>query len=142
MQSLYEQLEKMEMLDYGSTIPTEVVHQLLGIEVPEMGTLKQFREIELIELSEIDKVRNALLKQGKYLAGTKTGYRVLLPSENQKQVNLIIDSASRKLRRAQTLLVNTPGKLQSAQDNSAVRIEMMRSGLRSRFSGYGDRPSV
>ena len=40
------------LTEFGSVILKEKVHELLGIEVPEMGTMRHFNQIALIELAE------------------------------------------------------------------------------------------
>lgn len=123
-----------DMLEYGSVIEREEIHKLLGIKVPEIGTKAEFDRVTLIELSAIGYVRNELMKMGRYITGTPTGYRILLPSENAKQVELYIESASRKLSRAQTLSKNTPEEHKADMDRSQARSSMMKDGLRSRFA--------
>ena len=76
------------LTEYGAVIPKQMVYDLLGVEVPATGTQRQFNEIALTELAAIDYVRNFLLNEGKYLAGTTTGYRVLSRSAPKPADNL------------------------------------------------------
>jgi len=137
--ALYESLDAMNLLDYGSTIPQHLVYELLDIQVPETASKSVFDSIALAELSAIDYVRNILLAQGKYITSTSTGYRVLLPSENKKQCELYVESADRKLNRALKLSRNTPVEPGRTQDQTEVRILMKRDALQSdnRFRANG-----
>lgn len=96
------------LLEYGSVIKGDEVREILGIEYPEVGTKKDFDEVALAELGAIDYVRNALLGQGKFIASHQGDYRILLPSENRRQVDAYMQQADRKLRRAHKLSRNTP----------------------------------
>ena len=71
-----------------------------------------------------------LLREGKYLAGDKDGYKILLPSENRAQVDAYMSQADRKLRRAQTLLRNTPSHTRKQADQTQARIMMKRESIR------------
>lgn len=117
------------LLDYGSIIPTKLVHDVLGIAIPEVGSKAVFDELALRELSAIDAVRSALLDEGKYLTACEAGYRILLPSENQRQVEAYMKSADRKLRRAQRLSTNTP-RIISAADVTNTRLHMKQNSHR------------
>lgn len=117
------------MLDYGSTFPASMVRDLLEIELPTIGTKEQFNAAALAELSAIDYVRNVLLGRGMYLSADKDGYRILLPSENQKQVERYIGSADQKLRRAHKLSRNSPQPAQR-HDQTAARIFMKRESTK------------
>ena len=127
------ELQQRGLLEYGSVIDTDTVHELLGLQVPDTGTRQQFRRIELAELAAIDHVREQLLKAGKYITGTPSGYRVLLPSENAAQIDLYLSAAARKIRRARLLAQTTPIEYQPGANQSNVRAEMMQSSLDSRY---------
>lgn len=127
---LFHALQEAKLLEFGSVIPTELVHQILGIDMPAFGSKSDFDKIALIELSAIDYVRNLLLGQGKYLTGTPSGYRVLLPSENAAQVENYIASADKKLSRALKLSRNTPALAAQMPDQTEARILMKRSGMK------------
>ena len=129
----FAELEARGLLNYGAVIETATVHALLEIELPQVGTKAQFDRASLDELAAIDYVRGQLIKMGRYIAGTNSGYRVLLPSENADQVTLYIDSAQRKLARAAQLNRATPAQYRGRDDQVEARIEMTRSGARSRF---------
>jgi hypothetical protein len=135
---LFNSLNELGLLEYGSVIETAVVHELLGIETPAFGTRAQFDRLALTELAAIDYVRNILLGQGKYLSGTTGGYRILLPSENANQVELYIQSADKKLSRALKLSRNMPQQLASTNpDQTEARILMKRHGIKTEC-----RPSI
>jgi hypothetical protein len=127
---LYAALQEQGLLEYGSTIETWQVHHLLGIEMPTVGTKAVFDRIAVQELAAVDYVRNILLGQGKYLMGTSTGYRVLLPSENKGQIDSYIESADRKLSRALKLSRNTPADPAFSPDQVEARIHMKRNKRR------------
>lgn len=126
---LLHALHEAGLLEFGSVIPSELVHEVLGIEIPKVGSKAVFDELALRELNAIDSVRNLLLNQGKYLTACEGGYRILLPSENQKQVEAYMKSADRKLRRAQRLSANTPQTAHAA-DSTRARIHMKQHSRR------------
>lgn len=119
---LHQALQAAGLLEYGSVIDGDRVREVLGLELPSTGTKAEFDRIALAELAAIDYVRNILLGQGRYLAGTPSGYRVLLPSENKAQVDLYIASADRKLNRALKLSRNTPKEVGAMPDQTEARI--------------------
>lgn len=125
---LYDYLKAEGLLEYGSVIPSSIVHEFLGLEVPAIGTKAQFDRLSLLELAAVDYVRNILLNSGKYLTGTPSGYRILLPSENAAQVEQYISSADKKLIRALKLCRNTPTTDGAAPDQIEARILMKQSG--------------
>lgn len=132
MRSLLSDLQDMGLTEYGSDIPTELVHSILDINMPAYASKAVFDSITMTELAAIDYCRNVLLGQGKYLQGTRSGYRVLLPSENKAQIDAYMGSADRKLSRALKLSRNTP---QAAKENdqTEARIMMKRSGARHSY---------
>jgi len=105
---LFTYLKTNELLEYGATVPVKKIQELLGIVIPEVGTKSQFDELSLIELSMIGHVRRMLVNEGKYIQQDGSAYRILLPSENAKKVDNLMEAAARKLRRAKTLHHNTP----------------------------------
>lgn len=117
---LMAHLRAAGQLEYGSVVMGAHIRALLGIEYPEVGTKKQFDALALAELSAINYVRDHLLSEGKYLIGFRGDYRVLLPSENARQAELLMDSADRKTRRARKLLRNTP-----ASDTGAISAALL-----------------
>ena len=122
------------MLEYGSHIPGEVVREVLGLEMPEIGTKAQFDAVALKELQAIDYVRNILLSEGKYLAGAPGGYRVLLPSENKAQVDSYMAQADRKMKRAQRLSRSMPAQNVGQVNQTDARIMLKRDSIRE-FGG-------
>ncbi len=135
--NLYQALEEAGLLEYGATIPQEFIYEVLEIEMPQSAPKSVFDAIALAELSAVDFVRNALLAQGKYITSTRTGYRVLLPSENLKQVELYMESADKKLNRALKLSRNTPAQVGGMPDQTEARILMKRDNIHftNRFRG-------
>lgn len=128
-------LGEQGMLDYGASIPRSLVHEVLGIQMPEVASKSTYDRLALVELSAIDYVRNALIEQGRYIAGTPTGYRILLPSENAIQVENYMDSADRKLSRALKLSRCTQIDSAPNPDQTEARILMKRHGMRKPHSG-------
>jgi hypothetical protein len=125
--SLYESLSSLGLFEYGSDIPREAVHEILQIEMPAQATKEEFDQLALIELSAIDYCRNILLGHGKYLAGTRSGYRVLLPSENKAQIDSYILSADKKLNRALKLSRSSPaGTIEPSQLEARVHFKQNR----------------
>ena len=128
---LFEELEKRGLLEYGSAIPSELVHELLDITVPQYAAKAVYDRLSMLELSAIDYCRNVLLGQGKYLSGTRTGYRVLLPSENKGQIDSYVSSADRKLSRALKLSRSSPVDASHNADQTSARIMLKKSGVRN-----------
>ena len=121
------------LLEYGSVIKGEEVRDILGIEYPEVGTKKDFDEVALAELGAVDYVRNILLGEGKFIASHQGDYRILLPSENKRQVDAYMQQADRKLRRAHKLSRNTPNvESYKPNANADVRIAMKIGNARNR----------
>ena len=130
MRCLMNGLVDQGLTEYGSVIPMSLVHEYLGITVPDVATREEFNRISLLELAAIDYCRNILLGEGKYLSGTASGYRILLPSENQAQIANYMTSADRKLSRALKLNRNMP-KMDSFQPSQIeARILLKRDGMR------------
>ena len=121
------------LLEFGSVIKGEEVRDILGIEYPEVGTKKDFDEVALAELGAVDYVRNILLGEGKFIASHQGDYRILLPSENKRQVDAYMQQADRKLRRAHKLSRNTPNvESYKPNANADVRIAMKIGNARNR----------
>lgn len=129
MRGLLVALTECGLTEYGSDIPTALVHEVLGIEVPAYAAKAVYDRLAMIELAAIDYCRNVLLGQGKYLAGTRTGYRILLPSENCGQIDSYMSSADRKLSRALKLSRNSVVDT-IVYDQIEARIMLKRSGAR------------
>ena len=137
MRGLLIDLQDMGLTEYGSDIPTELVHSILGIHMPAYASKAVFDGLAMAELAAIDYCRNVLLGQGKYLQGTRSGYRVLLPSENKAQVDSYMSSADRKLSRALKLSRNSPAQDAPVNDQTQARIFMKRSSMR-----FSSQPSL
>lgn len=132
--ALYESLKLRGLLDYGCVIKGDDVREILGIEYPEYGTKKDFDEVSLAELGAVDYVRNILLGEGKYLGSHQGDYRVLLPSENKRQVDIYMNQADRKLRRALKLSRSMPSS-DHRHDNTTARLVMKRESIRRDVAG-------
>lgn len=130
---LFAALEDAGMIEYGAVIEAGFVRETIGLEYPDVATKKEFDHLALAELAAIDYVRNILLGRGMYLSQHKDGYRILLPSENARQVELYVSSADKKLNRALKLARNTPVKPARRHDASQIeaRILMKKLGARA-----------
>lgn len=116
---LFDHLDGMSLLEYGAVFPAELVRECIGITYPKVASRETFLTLELTELSAISYVRNKLLGQGKYLSRTGSDYRILLPSENAKQVERYLVSASGKLKRGLRLSKNSPATQTATTDIEA-----------------------
>lgn len=125
-------LRAFRLDEYGSVISGDDVRAAIGLEYPETASKSVFDSLSLKELSAVDYVRNVLLSEGKYLAAQAGDYRILLPSENARQVDLYMSHADNKLKRAQKLMRNTPHIDTSAPDNTDVRILMKRESIKNK----------
>lgn len=126
---LYSALHEQGLLEYGSVIERAYVHEIIGVEMPLVAPKQVFDRIALAELTAVDYVRNILLGQGKYLMGTPTGYKVLLPSENAAQIEQYIGAADNKLARALKLSRSSPVLVGVATDQTEARIMMKRKSV-------------
>jgi hypothetical protein len=132
---LLHTLRSRGLLEYGSVILGKDVRETLGIFYPEVGTKKDFDEVALAEMSAIDYVRNVLLGEGKYLTSQQGDYRILLPSENRRQIESYMSQADKKLRRALKLNRNTPqNDAYSPSDNIHVRMQMKLENQRGQIN--------
>ena len=120
------------LTEYGSVILADDVRQVLGLVIPKMGTQRQFRDLALAELTAVDYVRNILLGKGKYLTMRDGDYRILLPSENARQVEAYMSQADKKLKRALKLTKSSQQVANQAPDNTNVRIMMKREAIKNR----------
>ena len=119
MESVLETLHEKGLLEYGATFSADYFRGLCGIVVPDRGTRQEFNQVALAELAAIDFIRNVLIEKGRYIKSDNNAYRVLLPSENTKQANLMRESAKRKLSKAKKLEQNTPLDAQTKHPSSA-----------------------
>lgn len=117
-------LREMKMTEYGTFIEASLVQEVLGIEMPESASRREFAKLEIIEMAAIDYCRAHLLNEGKYIKQVPNGYRILLPSENLGQIESYMDSADRKLSRALKLSRNTPREATQIPDQTEARILM------------------
>ena len=132
--TIYEQLDDLGLLEYGSVIDGDLVRGMAGISCPEVGTRQDFEAAQLEELAIVDAIRKELLKQGKYLKADRSNYRILTPSENAAQVESYMRSADAKLKRAITLSKNTPKDAGQGQCNSMARALVKRESISKRLS--------
>lgn len=132
MRGLLAGLTERGLTEYGSDISSALVHDLLDIDFPAEAAKSVYDRLAMIELGAIDYCRNVLLGQGKYLCGTKSGYRVLLPSENKSQIDSYMASADKKLARALKLSRNSVQET-AAHDQTEARILLKRTGARAGY---------
>jgi len=130
--SLYGQLEAVGLLEYGQFIAGDFVRECLGLKMPELGTKKDFDEVALAELAAVDSVREVLLNNGKYIAGTKGGYRILLPSENREQIDRYLGHAQKKIGRARKLERTSPALTSGIPDQLRSRLAVAESHFAKR----------
>jgi hypothetical protein len=119
---------------FGAEIKADALRAVIGIEMPSVGTKKQFDSIALQELSAVDYARSILLNEGKYLTMRDGDYRILLPSENARQVESYMQQADKKLRRALKLTKNTPRSDNQTPNNTAARILMKRESINQKIN--------
>lgn len=126
-ETLLEFLNSKNLLSYGAVFDKALVQEFLGIDLPEFATKATFDEASLEELKAIGQIREHLIGQGMYIKGDGQAYRILLPSENIHQVEIMLAASRKKTRRAERLLVNSPLKSSARQrDSQAARILMMK----------------
>jgi len=106
--SLYEHMENHGLLEYGKVITIEEIYDVLGIKVPEKGTQKEYRDIELIVLGATGAVRDNLQQNGKTFQQNGCNYRIPLLSEMSKVVDSYFDASMKKTKRASLLLASVP----------------------------------
>jgi len=138
---LLEELINEGLIEFGSVIPAKRIQEIMGLVPPPDVVLRKMRFDELrkvvnglalAELTVVDYIRNVLLGRGMYLTNEKGDYRILLPSENKRQVELYMASADRKLARALKLSRNSPRDDSGANMNElSVRAMMKRENIRS-----------
>ena len=131
---LLEWMRQRGLDEFGSVMLGAQVRAVIGIDYPQTATKAEFDGLALAELAAVDYVRNILLGEGKYLGQQAGDYRILLPSENARQVHLYMAHADKKLKRALKLSRNTPKTDEVAQniDNTTARILMKREAIKSR----------
>lgn len=117
--------------EYGTVILAKEVRDVLGLVYPESASKEVFDKLALAELGAIDYVRNVLLGEGKYFGMHQGNYRILLPSENTRQVEQYMKSADSKLKRALKLSRNTPITDGPPMNDLKSRIFMKRESIRN-----------
>jgi len=105
---VFQGLRDLKLLEYGATIEVKEFRDFFNISYPETAKKREFDTLALEELGCADFIRNALLNEGKYFKMSGGFYRVLLPSENMHQVELMMKSSDKRLKRAIKLSENTP----------------------------------
>jgi len=128
--SLFDALEGEGLLEYGSVIPGDFVRRVLGLDMPSVGTRRQFEEIALREMSAIDAVRERLLNHGKYIAGAGQNYRILTPAENSGQIDRYLGHAQNKIRRARKLERTSPAMFNGRPNTIGARLLMAEKSMR------------
>lgn len=122
--------------EYGAVFLGDAVREVLGIRLPAIAEKKVFDQAALTELTAVDYCRNVLLGEGKYLSQHQGDYRILLPSENERQIRQYMSSADSKLRRGMKLSRNTPQSDESYRpDNNMARMLLKREAIRAARGG-------
>ena len=133
MRDVVETLDAMGLLEYGSVIDGDMLREMACIEYPEIGTREEFASAQLEELAIVDRIRTALLAEGKYIKSHRNDYRILTPSENASQVESYMRSADHKLKRAITLSSNTPKIEDGPKCNRMARALIKRESIQRRL---------
>jgi len=144
--SIIDALVKQGKLNYGCVIPVHDIHDAFGIiplddeEIQNQSLnltdiKKYLAETVFEELAVTDLIRRILLEHGKYFEKTKDSYRVCLPSENRTRANKYFDSAQRKVKRGQTLLLNTKAedldpKEKAEKNNTIAKNAMLDNSIK------------
>lgn len=124
-------MRQQHLDEFGSVILGREVRKVVGIDVPEVATQEVFRKLQLRELDAVDYVRNLLMGEGKYLAQHCGDYRILLPSENIRQVESYMSQAKNKLSRGMKLLRNSPKTDQyNPHDDPSGRLLMTQEAIK------------
>ena len=132
-ETLLEFLEANGLLHYGAHIPGRVIRDFLGIDIPEIGTKETFDRLALMELDEVQKVRDACLRKGMYFKASGSDYRILLPSENLGQIKSYEDSSVKKMKRAVLLAKTT--RMESIDIDQLLARMQVRAASESRKFG-------
>ena len=128
---LLEWMQQQRLTEYGSVILGTEVRKVLDLEIPAIASKATFDGLALRELAAVDYVRNVLLGQGKYLEQHCGDYRILLPSENRRQVEQYLAQSKNKLQRAMKLLRNSPKTdIYDAASDPSGRLLMAQESLK------------
>ena len=118
---LFAFLDEKGLLEYGSVIPVSMVREVADLQYPESGSYKEFKELELRELSIVGWMKDKLLNEGKTIVQRGDSYRIPLASENAYEAERLHAAANRKTARAEKLLRNTPLPPHQRPNNSRTR---------------------
>lgn len=118
-------MQPVELLNhYG--IDLQADEDMAGWSVSDIR--KQITRNALTELALVDKIRDILIDEGRYIGKTKGVYRVYLPSENEQVSSNYLRSASRKTSKASRLRQATPVEArESSNTSSRAAISARRS---------------
>ena len=136
-----DKLKKLGYLEYGSRIPLLSIHSFLNIRMPDVGTLREFEEVELKVVNFTGKLRKFLLKSGKTIRQDKTWLVIPYASDNAHSVTSRLKKVEKQLVYSRRLIANTsirgfsPSDLEkhygdmrrSAQYYSSIKSELKRS---------------
>lgn len=127
-QKVFDHFNNSGQLDYGSVIPSTTLAQVAGISFPTINGASAaaiIRGVNAYELKMLEYsgfIVDKLLDMGKYLKKDGDTYRVLMPSENEGQVNAYISAGTKKLSRAERLHRSTPVNVSQMVSNTSNRI--------------------
>ena len=128
-------------LDYGSIIELDDFLSLFGVvqldearaNNMEFDQIKENLKSDALKiLSVVDTTRSILLKQGRYLQQQGKQLRVCLPSENIGRIESYHRAAQSKIRKANTLLKNSPREIVEASGNTAAKLMLQERSIQKK----------
>lgn len=119
LKEVINKLNDLDIFKYGAVITQDEIYKTFDLEPPEKATYKEWEKFSLEELKVTGAIRDFLLDHGKYLKKDGSTYRILLPSENKKQYDEMLDQARRKSNRADKLIRNTQSETVYRQSASS-----------------------
>lgn len=126
LKELFIRLNESGFFDFGNVITEQEILDLFDLKKPTFGSYEAFKEFDLKLLGITAFFRNQLIKEGKYLKQTNGDYRVLLPSENAKIIELLYQSANRKLQRGIRLAKNTKHHTNKDELNQNLALSVLK----------------
>jgi len=106
--NIYQQLESLGHMEFGARIPLDLIHSLLEIHEPSIGTKREFMEVTTKVMTLVGRLKNNLLPQGKHLKQLKSHLVIPFASDNAHEAVSYIEQARKKVAYGDKLLVNTP----------------------------------
>lgn len=128
---ILDNLRQQGMLEYGSVFHQADLLRMFEIipiseaEAQNLSLLeirKRIANDALKELSVVEFIRSVLIKEGKAFEKERDQYRIPLPSENIRVIAKLQDAAIKKIRRAKSLMANSPSEVRDQGDAIASRV--------------------